>query len=144
MKRLFCVLVVLATASAVYAQSSLDDEALFVLFPPYSADLRAVNAEQAIDNLEVFTQVARILLDNPQYRLLIDGHANPVLRTSREERDRLRPLSRQRAEAAATFIADYFDISRQRLIISVGGGRYPQSPGDARLNRRVSFVFITP
>ena len=143
MKRLYFVFVVLTACSAIHAQRA-GSETFSILFPPNSANLRAVSAEQAIENLEVFTRVARILVDNPQYRLLIDGHANAVLNTTQEERERLRPLSRQRAEVTATFIAEYFDIDRQRLIISGAGGGFPSNPNDGSQNRRVSFIIITP
>ena len=144
MKKLFFVLMVFAVTFAVYGQQSSSREARYILFPPNSANLRAVSAQQAIINLEVFTQVARILVDNPQYRLLIDGHANAVTSTSQEETSALRPLSRQRAEVTATFIAEYFDIDRQRIIISGAGGGFPFSSTDGSQNRRVSFFFITP
>ena len=142
MKRLILVLMVLTVTSAVFAQEP-DFDAMYILFAPNSASLRAVSAAQAVENVEVFTEVARILVENPQFRLLIDGHANAVLRTNREEVDRLRPLSRQRAEAAADFLVENYRIGRHRLIISNGGGRYPTST-EANLNRRVNFYFIIP
>ena len=143
MKKLFFMLIVLAATSTVYSQASAG-ESLFVLFPPNSANLRAVGADQAIANLEAFTQVARLLVNNPQYRLLIDGHANAVINTAREEREMLRPLSLQRAEAAAAFLAEFFDIDQQRLLISGAGGGFPVSRRDGSLNRRVSFYILAP
>ena len=143
MKRLFFVLVMLAAIFSANAQSSVR-ETFYVLFPPNSASLTGVGAEQAIANLEAYTQVARLLIDNPQARLIIEGHANAVARTAAEERQRLTPLSRQRAEAAASFITANFGISPQRFIISGAGGRFPFSRTDGSLNRRVSFIVITP
>ena len=143
MKRLFFVLVMVAGIFSAYAQSPVR-ESFFILFPPNSANLRGVSAEQAVANMEVFTEVARYLIDNPEARLLIEGHANALSGTAREERQSLLPLSRQRAEAAANFIAANFGINPRRFIISGAGGRYPYSRTDRYLNRRVSFIVITP
>ena len=142
MKKLIVMLIVLTATSAVFAEES-ESEAFYILFAPNSARLRDVSVEQALANVEVITEVVRILNDNPKYRLLIDGHANAVVNTSREERDSLRPLSQQRAEAAANYIVENFRIDRQRLIISGAGGRYTSSTVGS-YNRRVSFYFVTP
>jgi hypothetical protein len=139
MKRLFFVLFVVAWASIVHAQ---DIESLHIFFPANSANLRGVSPELALENQKVLTEIAQVMLHNPQYRLLIDGHANPVLRTSREEAEALTPLSLQRARAVANYLVELYKIDRQRLILSGAGGRY-SSGGDAAQNRRVSFFIIT-
>ena len=141
MKKLFFILMVLVSFS-VYAQSPAETPSVY--FTPYSADLRDVSTEMAISNFQTFAQVARLLADNPQYRVLVDGHANAVLGTTTEEREMLRPLSRQRAEAAAEFLAAYFNIGWHRLIVSGAGGNYPLSGLDGSLNRRVSFTVVRP
>ena len=143
MKKLLFVILVLAVSCMAYAQAPAGGT-LSVLFPPYSADLRAVDTDQAIANSQVFTQVARRLADNPQLRVLIDGHANAVLGTNLEERQSLRPLSQRRAAAAANFLVNYYNIDRSRLIISGSGGGYPLSSSDGTVNRRVTFVIVTP
>ena len=139
MKRLFFVLIAVAWASTVHAQ---DIESLHIFFPANSAQLRGVSPELALENQKVLIEVAQLLLDNPQYRLLIDGHANPVLKTSREETEALTPLSLQRARAVANYLVELYKIDRQRLILSGAGGRY-SSGNDAAQNRRVSFFIIT-
>ena len=141
MRKFLVILAVFLLASTVYAQSPASG-VLSVHFPPNSADLRAVSTDQAIANLLAFTQIAKLLADNPQTRVLIDGHANAVLGTETEEMEMLRPLSQQRAEAAASFIIEYFHIDQHRLIISAAGGAYPVSTRDGSLNRRVSFTII--
>ena len=140
MKKVFILLVVLTLSGAVFAQSPAGGS--FILFPPNSANLRAVNTEQAVINQQTFTQVARQLSENPQTRVLVDGHANAVLKTNREEMNTLRPLSERRAEAAANFLVNYFNIDRHRIIITGAGGGYPSSSTDGALNRRVSFIII--
>ena len=143
MKKLYFVLMAAFVGiSAVYAQAG---DPLFILFPPYSADLTAVDAEQAIENAEAFTGIAQILVDNPNYRILVDGHANPVLGSNREEVNTLRPLSLRRAEAAAAFLVQYYNVDANRLIVNGAGGRYsPDTNLDRSYSRRVSFVVIQP
>jgi len=143
MKKLCFLLCMSACVFAAYAQSA-DVETLFIVFPPNSADLKAVSTEQAINNSKIFTAVAQLLLDNPRYRILIDGHANPVEKTFREEREALKPLSEQRAEAAAKFLIEYFRVDPNRIIMTGAGGRYPLGNSDPSLNRRVRFVTVIP
>ncbi|MDR2922810.1 MAG: OmpA family protein [Treponema sp.] len=141
MKKLICLLGMTACIFAAHAQSA-DDESLFIVFSPNSAELQGVSPEQAIYNSKIFTIVAQLLLDNPKYRILIDGHANPVIKTSAEEKEQLKPLSEQRAEAAAKFLVEYFGVARYRLILTGAGGRFPSETQDPSLNRRVSFIVI--
>jgi outer membrane protein OmpA-like peptidoglycan-associated protein len=88
--------------------------------------------------------VAKLLLDNPKYRLLVDGHANPVLGTSEEEEKSLKPLSEQRAKQAADFLVTYYKIDRRRIILTGAGGIYPFGDKDPSHNRRVSFFIVQP
>jgi outer membrane protein OmpA-like peptidoglycan-associated protein len=97
----------------------------YVFFTAYSGKLSDVKGDQAIENTKVFNWIAKMLLDNPKYRLLIDGHANPVEKTAREEAGTLMPLSKARAEAVANFLTTYYGIDRSRYIYSYAGGRYP-------------------
>ncbi|MCL2007376.1 MAG: OmpA family protein [Treponema sp.] len=143
MKKMLVVLVLLSLVSTVCVQAQTPaGSTMSVHFPPNSANLRAVSTELAIANLQTFTQVARQLADNPQARVLIDGHANAILGTVAEERNTLRPLSQRRAEAAANFLVENFRIDRHRLIIAGAGGGYPTSSTDGSQNRRVSFTII--
>ena len=93
--------------------------------------------------MQAFTQIAQVLLNNPQFRILVDGHANPVIRTATEEEEVLRPLSLQRAQVVADFLVEFYNVDRRRLIITGAGGGYPAG-NDAAINRRVNFVIITP
>jgi len=146
MKKLVLFLCLTVCISAAYAPSAhaqnASSEELFIIFSPDNAELQAVGPELAISNSKVFTEVAQILLDNPQYRILVDGHANAVKKTSREEKEMLKPLSEQRAEAAANFLVEYFGIARHRFILTGAGGRYPSDADDPTLNRRVGFIII--
>ena len=141
MKRLVFVLIAAALTSAAYAQSPQVESSMQVLFSGNSANLRTVGPELALQNQRVFAEVAQILLDNPGYRVLIDGHANPVLGTTREERNVLSSLSQQRAAAVANYLVEFFKIDRQRLILTGDGGRFARD--DSSQNRRVSFFIIS-
>jgi len=139
MRKLSFLVAVFMGISVVYAEG----ESLYVIFPANSSDLTVVDSRQAIANAQTFTRVAQLLVENPHYRLLVDGHANPVIRTAAEERATLRPLSLRRAEAAAAFLVQYYNVDANRLIISGAGGGFPAGTGrDPSLNRRVSFVIV--
>jgi len=139
MKKLFFVLIAVVSTSVVYAQSS-QVESAHVLFSGNSANLGAVSPELALQNQRVLVEIAQVLLENPGYRILIDGHANPVLRTTREERNILSSLSLQRATAVANYLVEFFGIGRQRLILTGNGGRL--AGNNATQNRRVSLFII--
>jgi outer membrane protein OmpA-like peptidoglycan-associated protein len=132
----FAVVFVLAAVSA-FAQS----ESLYILFSANSAELKAVGPEQAIRNNQTLTKVVQLLLDDPKCRILIDGHANPIAGTVKEETTTLRPLSVRRASVTADFLVSYYSVDRNRLIISGAGGSYPGG-GDPAEDRRVSFFKI--
>jgi hypothetical protein len=78
------------------------------------------------------------LQENPQYSILIDGHANPI----KGETATLHRLSLQRATVVANYLVKSYKIDRQRLILAGVGGRYALR-NDAAQNRRVSFLIIT-
>jgi hypothetical protein len=140
MRRLFLVLIAVVSVSTVYAQNSRA-ESLHILFPANSANLRGVNPELALQNQKVLTEIDQILLENPQYSILIDGHANPVLKTAREETATLSPLSLQRATAVANALVELYRIDRRRMILAGAGGRHA-SRSNAAQNRRVNFLII--
>jgi outer membrane protein OmpA-like peptidoglycan-associated protein len=145
MKKLCVLLVVLTGISAIYAQSAGNgDEPLYIVFPANSADLKAVRGELAIQNSQTFTKVAQLLLENPKYRILVDGHANPVIGTREEENTALKPLSAKRAQAAVDFLVTYYGVERRRLVPISDGSKSNLSGNSARLNRQVSFSLIPP
>ena len=139
MKKTWLLLVGLVMGiSAVQAQ----DIPMFILFPANSSSLESVGTEQAIENNDVFTEVARLLAEDSRRRVLVDGHANPVIGTVRE-RAILVALGQKRAEAAADFLVRYYNINRNRIIISNAGGTLAE-PGrsQAYMNRRVNFFVL--
>ena len=144
-KRAGFIIVLMFAAVLAFSQAVVNsDEPLYILFPSNSADLKGVSKEIAIRNAQVFTKVAQLLLENTDYRILVDGHANPVEKTRKEENSSLRPLSVRRAEATASFLATYYGVDRQRLVLTGAGGGYPFGDADEASNRRVSFFVIPP
>jgi len=141
MKKFFFVLIAFISVFTIYAQNS-HIESLQIFFPANSANFRRVSPELEQQNRSVIAEIAQILLDNPQYRILIDGHANPVLGTNKEEIETLTPLSLQRATTVANYLVETYRIDRWRLILTGVGGRYA-SGKDAAQNRNVSFFIIT-
>jgi outer membrane protein OmpA-like peptidoglycan-associated protein len=131
--------VFLLLAVSAFAQR----EPVFILFPANSAELRTMGAEQAVRNAQMLTKVAQLLLDDPKCRILVDGHANPIVGTAHEETGTLRPLSIRRASVTVDFLVSYYGVDRNRLIISGAGGRFPGG-GDHAEDRRVSFFKIPP
>ncbi|MDR2494871.1 MAG: OmpA family protein [Spirochaetaceae bacterium] len=134
----------IVTAVSGFSQTTEEKQAWYIIFPANSADLQKITGDTAIRNAQSFTKVAQALLENPQYRILVDGHANPVMKTASEETGSLRPLSVRRAEAAADFLVKYYGVDRERLILTGAGGGYPFGTKDPSLDRRVSFFVITP
>jgi outer membrane protein OmpA-like peptidoglycan-associated protein len=90
-------------------------------------------------------RIAEILNKFKDYRVQVEGHANPVLRTAAEERNELQPLSEQRARAVVNILVD-FGVARSRLSAVGRGGTRPVVRYEDRdnwwKNRRVEFILI--
>jgi outer membrane protein OmpA-like peptidoglycan-associated protein len=136
--------VIIALAGTPLFAQANPSGSLYVVFPGFGANLGTVSTELAVQNAAAFTNAAQLLLENPRYRLLVDGHANPLLGTDAEERDTLKPLSQQRAQAVADFLVTYYGIARARLIIVASGGSAPaaQAASDPKLNRAVTLTLV--
>jgi hypothetical protein len=136
--------VIIALAGTPLFAQTNPSGSLYIVFPGYGANLGAVSTELAVQNAAAFASAAQTLLENPRYRLLVDGHANPVLKTAVEERDELKPLSQQRAQAVADFLVTYYGINKNRLIIVSSGGSAPaaQAASSPGLNRAVSLTLV--
>jgi hypothetical protein len=89
-------------------------------------------------NMKILRTVAALMVINPDYVLLIEGFANPVLGTRMEEEYTLVPLSRNRA----VFVKDELvkiGADSERISVFGAGSRGAQT--DATRNRRVQFIF---
>ncbi|MDR1900521.1 MAG: OmpA family protein, partial [Treponema sp.] len=116
-----------------------------IIFRENAADFTTLNAETVDNNLRVLRRIAEILNKFRDYKVQVEGHANPVLRTDAEERNELQPLSEARARAVVNMLVE-FGVLRNRLS-SVGmGGKRPVVRYEDRnswwKNRRVEFILV--
>jgi outer membrane protein OmpA-like peptidoglycan-associated protein len=115
----------------------------FVLFGPNSAQYN-FNVDYDARNLNemVINHVAELLAEHPDYRVRIEGHANPVTNNS-SEYNILMDLSRQRADTIANRLAVKGVPRDQMVIIAHGGTRLLTTDYDIRnRNRRVELMVI--
>jgi hypothetical protein len=118
-------------------------EVEFILFGP---DIGIYN--DGIDrdarglNELVLNAIAKALKENPDLRVRIEGHANPVT-TNPNEANELMALSAMRARAVADQLKTKGIKEEQMVIISYGGTRTVTSDHDIwNRNRRVELIVI--
>jgi flagellar hook assembly protein FlgD len=116
-----------------------------IVFRENAADFNGIPADRAENNVRVLRRVAEILNRFRDYKVQVEGHANPVAQTAQEERTELQPLSEARAQAVLNMLVEY-GVARNRLS-SVGmGGTQPVVQHNDRdnwwKNRRVEFILI--
>jgi flagellar hook assembly protein FlgD/flagellar motor protein MotB len=116
-----------------------------IVFRANEADFIGLPADVVENNNRILRRVAEILNKFRDYKVQVEGHANPVLRTAVEETNELQPLSERRARATVDFLVG-FGVGRGRLS-SVGmGGKRPVVRFEDRdnwwKNRRVEFILI--
>ena len=124
-----------------------------IQFAPNTPDLFDVDREDLDRNLATLRRLAVILDRYPDRRILIEGHAAHVFwqestaqeraQRAEEERSRLAPLSRARAEEVRQALI-ILGIDRDRMRIEGLGGTRPVVPHSDRQNvwknRRVEFI----
>lgn len=96
-------------------------------------------------NNQILSRVAEILNKFKAYNVVIEGHANNVTGTEREDREELIPLSQARADAIKEILSEN-GVNKSRLTTSGMGGTKPVVPREDRdnwwKNRRVEFILI--
>jgi flagellar hook assembly protein FlgD/flagellar motor protein MotB len=116
-----------------------------IIFRENEADFIGLPADVVENNNRVLRRVAEILNKFRDYRVQVEGHANPVLRTAAEETNELQPLSERRARATVEFLAG-FGVNRSRLSAIGMGGKRPvvryEDHDNWWKNRRVEFILI--
>ncbi|MDR0495142.1 MAG: OmpA family protein [Treponema sp.] len=115
----------------------------YVMFGPdtgkYNADIDRNTREM---NEQVLDVVAKALKENPEYRIRIEGHANPVTNDPSEAK-RLMNISQTRANAIAGQLRARGVCENQMITIAFGGTRPFTSAYDNRdKNRRVELIVI--
>jgi outer membrane protein OmpA-like peptidoglycan-associated protein len=115
----------------------------FILFGP---DIGRYNIgidrdAQGLNEL-VLNNIAKTLKENPDYRVRIEGHANPVT-TDPREADELMALSTMRANVVAEQFKARGVSEDQVVVIAFGGTRTVTSDHDIwNRNRRVELIVI--
>ena len=116
-----------------------------IIFRKNAADFEELEKNVVDRNVKVLTRIAEILNKFPDYKVQVEGHANNVSGTEREEREDLIPLSGARADAVRKFLIEK-GVSRNRLSsVGIGGTKPVASLADKDnwwKNRRVEFVLI--
>jgi flagellar hook assembly protein FlgD len=116
-----------------------------IVFRANEADFVGLPPEVVENNYRILRRIAEILNKFRDYRVQVEGHANPVTRAASEERTELQPLSERRARATVDFLAG-FGVGRNRLSATGMGGTRPVVPYEDRdnwwKNRRVEFILI--
>ena len=120
-----------------------------IVFPPNSADFSLLSDEDRRSNNRIMMLIARALNRFEDYRILVEGHANPTTkpnsrdRTNEEARE-LKPLSELRAKAVMDSLITNNNIESGRLSFTgIGGIRNVAAYNDEEenwKNRRVEFI----
>ncbi|MCL2765631.1 MAG: OmpA family protein [Treponema sp.] len=119
-----------------------------IVFPPNAANFNLLSQDEQRANTRIMNMIARALNKFGDYRIIVEGHANPTTPPNTTQRTNensiLRNLSEQRARAVVDFLVNNNGISRQRLsAIGVGGDRTVADYDDSEenwKNRRVEFL----
>jgi flagellar hook assembly protein FlgD len=116
-----------------------------ITFRANAADFNGLPQDRIDTNTRVLRRIAEILNKFRDYKITVEGHANPVLGTAVEETSELQPLSMARAQAVIDQLVGY-GVSRSRLsAVGRGGTRTVANPRDqdnSWKNRRVEFILI--
>ncbi len=116
-----------------------------IIFRENGADFNGLEQGVVDKNVQVLKRIAEILNKFRDYKIQIEGHANNVTGTQKEEDTELIPLSQKRAEAVRDFLVRN-GVDAQRLsTVGMGGTRPVAGRADREnwwKNRRVEFILI--
>jgi len=115
----------------------------FVLFGPDTGRYNTgIDRDAQQLNELVLNYTAQVLKENPDYRVRIEGHANPFT-VNVSEADDLMALSSLRANVVAEQLKERGVSDEQMVVIAFGGTRNATSEWDIRnRNRRVELMII--
>ena len=112
-------------------------------FDPDKATFDRISEEQRRENIETLDSVASQIKEHPDCFITIEGYANNVTNTERENIRELVPLSQLRAEAIMQLLSER-GITKDILTANGKGGANPLAAWEDRSNwwknRRVEFV----
>ncbi len=119
-----------------------------IVFEPNSAKFSQRDQQTADKNMFVLDRIAEILNKYRNYRITIEGHANPVffndpVKGPQEEKEELAPLSKDRAAAVRDSLIERGIHPGRLQVTGLGGTRTIADPGNRDVNwknRRVEFI----
>jgi len=119
-----------------------------IVFRPNFADFEGLSKEVVDNNTRILRRIAQILNKFKDYKVMVEGHANPTQPTGaardREETE-LKRISEARAKAVVDILVRN-GVARNRLSYTGVGGSHPIVPFEDRdnwwKNRRVEFILI--
>lgn len=116
-----------------------------IIFRENAADFNGLDPQIVEKNTQVLKRIAEILNKFKDYRVQVEGHANNVTGTQKEEDTELIPLSSARAEAVRAFLVRN-GVGADRLSTIGMGGTRPVTKRSDRdnwwKNRRVEFILL--
>jgi len=119
-----------------------------IVFPADSADFDGLNESTLDNNIRVIKRVAQILNRFKNYKVTVEGHANPTTAPGParlEEEASLKDLSEKRAGYVLEQLV-INGVARNRLTFTGAGGSMPMVPYEDHSgwwkNRRVDFILI--
>jgi outer membrane protein OmpA-like peptidoglycan-associated protein len=116
-----------------------------IVFAAEQGGFAGLDEESLATNERILTRIAEVLNKFDTYKVIVEGHANAVLRTAREEERELKPLSELRAKAVVEELIRY-GVDSERLSAVGMGGTQRIVPFEDRdgwwKNRRVEFILV--
>ncbi|MFQ3620540.1 MAG: FlgD immunoglobulin-like domain containing protein [Spirochaetales bacterium] len=116
-----------------------------ITFAPNSPLLILDESEQGRKNAAVLNRLVEVLTKYSMYQVRIEGHANNISGTLKEEIEELQPLSLARAESVRQALVQR-GLSARRFEVEGKGGTEMLFPSSDRenswKNRRVEFILI--
>ncbi|MCL2762094.1 MAG: OmpA family protein [Treponema sp.] len=119
-----------------------------IVFPPSSSDFSLLSEDDMRGNARVLGLIARALNRFDDYKVKVEGHANPTTAPgaarNTEEANELKPLSEARAKAVVDYLATNNSVDRTRLSSTGEGGTRTvadwNDTDENWKNRRVEFI----
>jgi len=118
------------------------------VFPADSAVFDGLNQDTLDNNMHVIKRVAQILNKFRNYKVTIEGHANPTTAPG-AAREQEEPSLKELSEKRAGYVLEQLvrnGVSRNRLSYTGAGGSAPLASFEDRSgwwkNRRVDFILV--
>ncbi len=116
-----------------------------IIFRENAADFNGLDPAVVDKNTQVLKRIAEILNKFKDYKIQVEGHANNVTGTQKEEDSELIPLSQSRANAVRDFLIRNGVDGGRLSTIGMGGTKPVTARADREnwwKNRRVEFILI--